>query len=148
MGYPAKVEVDNKYGFIDKTGKEIIGITYDNASYFFNGYAAAMLNEKWGVIDIKGKVIVPFKYDYTDFQSSIIEHQGFDKSTGLLRVAIGEVKWDAGEWYGGKWGFVNKAGKEVIPAQYERAGNFSKGRAKVVLKGKEFYIDKTGKRVN
>lgn len=143
-GFPAIVSLNEKYGFIDKTGKEIIPLKYDAVSGFKQGFTAAQLNAKWGVIDQSGKTIIPFKYDYTDFQSSYVDIGPF--SDGLLRVAIGEVKFN-GEWHGGKWGFVDKTGKEVIPLKYDWTTIFENGKAKVGLNGREFYIDKTGKEV-
>jgi serine/threonine protein kinase len=47
----------------------------------------------------------------------------------------------------GKWGFIDKTGKEVIPLKYDWAGAFSEGLAAVELNGKTYYIDKTGKYV-
>ncbi|MCO5248407.1 MAG: WG repeat-containing protein [Chitinophagales bacterium] len=96
------------------------------------------------MIDQTGKTIIPFKYSYTDFQSGVVDFKPF--SEGLLRVAIGEMKFD-GDWYGGKWGFVDKTGKEIIPLKYDWVENFKNGKAKVGLNGRELYIDKTGKEV-
>ncbi len=47
----------------------------------------------------------------------------------------------------GLWGFVNKKGEEVIPAQYEDANNFSEGLAAVKIDGLYGFIDTTGKMV-
>ena len=46
----AVVEYRGKYGFIDKTGKEIIPIKYDNAEFFSEGLALVKLNNKYGFI--------------------------------------------------------------------------------------------------
>jgi len=45
---------------------------------------------------------------------------------------------------GGKWGFINTKGKEVIPLKYSEIKNFSDGIATVQLGIKWGYIDKTG----
>jgi len=45
---------------------------------------------------------------------------------------------------GGKWGFINTKGKEVIPLKYSEIKNFSDGIAAVQLGIKWGYIDKTG----
>jgi hypothetical protein len=47
----------------------------------------------------------------------------------------------------GKWGFIDTAGKEVIPLKYDVAGWFCEGLAMVILNGKYGFIDKTGKYV-
>jgi hypothetical protein len=45
----------------------------------------------------------------------------------------------------GKFGYVDKTGKTVIEAKYERAGSFSEGFAAVMIDGKTGFIDKSGK---
>lgn len=54
---------DGKYGFFDKTGKEVIPCKYDDALGFSDGFAPVMQNGKWGYIDKTGKEAVPFVYD-------------------------------------------------------------------------------------
>jgi hypothetical protein len=44
-----------------------------------------------------------------------------------------------------KAGFLDKTGKEVIPAQFERVNSFSQGLAAVEVNNKWGFIDKTGK---
>ncbi|MFO1439458.1 MAG: WG repeat-containing protein [Verrucomicrobiaceae bacterium] len=46
---------------------------------------------------------------------------------------------------GGKWGFVDDAGKVVSEVKWEKVGNFVEGLAAVSLAGKWGFIDKTGK---
>lgn len=45
----------------------------------------------------------------------------------------------------GKWGFINTAGKVVIPFKYDEALDFDDDIAEVMQGDKVFYIDKTGK---
>ncbi len=47
----------------------------------------------------------------------------------------------------GKWGYIDKAGKIVIPLKYSSEDEFSEGLAavQVEVEGKWGYIDKTGK---
>lgn len=52
--------------------------------------------------------------------------------------------------YKGKYGLIDKTGKEVVPTKYDLIGEFSEGLANVVLYGKNDlakngFIDKTGK---
>ena len=72
----ARVEKNDKYGFIDKTGKVVIPLEYDDAwnfkeglaQYDFKeGLAKVKKDDKWGRIDTTGKVVVPLKYDDFDF---------------------------------------------------------------------------------
>ena len=112
-----------KYGFIDKTRKEVVECKYDAAERFAEGLAAVKKNGKWGIIDKTGKEVVKCKY------SDVLPF-----SEGLVRV----------ERYG-KWGIIDKTGKEVIECKYELAWPFSEGLAKVKKDGYEFFIDRTGK---
>jgi hypothetical protein len=53
----------DKIGFIDKTGKWIIGPQFEAARDFENGYAAAKNKGKWGIINTKGEWIIKPAYD-------------------------------------------------------------------------------------
>jgi hypothetical protein len=45
---------------------------------------------------------------------------------------------------GGRWGFVDRAGRVVIPPAFERAAPFSEGLASVRLGPRRGYVDRTG----
>ena len=97
----ARVLLNNKLGFIDKTGKEVIPIKYDDASSFSEGLASVSLNYKYGFIDKTGKEVIPIKYDYAE---------GF--SEGLAQVKLNN-----------KWFYINQKGECVkdcnnAPADY------------------------------
>ncbi len=73
------------------------------------------------------------KYDYTD---------SFYEDLAVVRI---------GDWHTGKWGFIDRDGREVIPLKYSYAGWFSEGLADVCIRDggtkKYGFIDKTGKEV-
>ncbi len=131
-GLACVMKEDNgrKFGFIDKSGKEVISCNYDWA-YPFSESVAWVLNsggELFGLIDKSGNEILPYQYKYvTTF------------SEGLAGVSKGD-----------KWGYIDKSGKEVIPCIYEtvswekRFNSFSEGLACVKKEGKYGYIDKSG----
>ena len=121
----AGVELNGKYGFIDKTGREVIPCKYDYVWDFEEGLALVKLNEKWGFVDTTGKEICPIKYDVIG-----------QFKEGLALVELNN-----------KCGFIDKTGKEVIPCKYDYAYSFSEGLAHVVLNNKHGFIDKTGKEV-
>lgn len=87
----AMVKLDKKYGFIDKTGKEVIPIKYDDAESPSEGLAKVKLNDKYGFIDKTGKEVIPIKYDYAE---------GF--SEGLAQVKLNN-----------KWFYINQKGECV-----------------------------------
>ena len=119
----AVVELNDKFGFIDKTGREVIPLIYDNAYSFSNGLAIVALNGKYGFIDETGREVIPFKYDGA---------KAF--SEGFARVLLNN-----------KYGYIDTAGKVVIPFKYDFAYNFFEGFARVVLNDKYGFIDKTGR---
>ena len=61
----ARVKLNNKYGFINKQGVEIIQCQYDWVYSFYEGFAMVKLNNKWGFINQEGKEVIPCKYDDT-----------------------------------------------------------------------------------
>ena len=117
--------LDKKWGYIDKTGKEVIPLKYDFVIGFKDGLTLVKLDGKSGYIDKNGKEVIPVKYDDVNYFSG-----------GLARIELD-----------GKYGYTDKTGKEVIPLKYDGAGDFSEGLAGVELDGKWWYIDKTGKEV-
>ena len=119
----AGVELNGKYGFIDKTGREVIPCKYDYVWDFEEGLAGVELNGSWGVIDKTGREICPCKYDDVG-----------DFNEGFARVILNN-----------KYGFIDKSGREVIPCKYDYSLGFSEGLAQVELNGKQGYIDKSGK---
>jgi len=62
---------DDKTGFVDSTGKEILPFIYDYTTrdpemftgYFIDGLSLIGKDGKWGSIDTTGKIITPLKYD-------------------------------------------------------------------------------------
>ncbi len=45
----------------------------------------------------------------------------------------------------GKWGFIDKTGKVVIPLKYDGVGDFNEGKVDVLLDGKKMWLDKNRK---
>ena len=118
----ALVELNDKWGYIDKIGKEVIPIKYNEVYSFKEGLALVKLNGKWGYIDKLGYEVIQIKYE-----------SAWDFREGLALVANN-----------GKGGYIDKSGKEVIPIKYDWAGSFQNGKAKVRLNGKRGTIDKQG----
>lgn len=63
----ATVQLNDKYGFINKAGKEITEIKYDRWGFFWYNHTYVWLNNKVGVIDTNGKEIIPIAYDDISF---------------------------------------------------------------------------------
>jgi len=60
----AMVRVDDKYGFIDINGKEVIPVIYSNSEFkFYEGLAVVRIGNLYGYIDKNGKEVISCKYD-------------------------------------------------------------------------------------
>lgn len=120
------------FNYVNKSGKLISSITYEDAISFSEGLAAVKKNGKWGFIDNTGKTVIALQYE-----------DALPFSEGLATVK-----------QNGKWGFIDKTGKTVLGFNYESARNFYNNLAPVQLKSGFFskkakwgFIDKTGKTV-
>jgi len=155
----APVKLNGKYGYIDKSGKQLTEFKYDDADGFKKGMARVFLNEKGTYIDTTGKELFPFKYtglwEFTDgiAYAMVDEKWGWIDRTGK-EIVPPTYDWisDFSEGFAkvelnGKFGFVNKTGTVVIPIRYDDAMDFSKGVAVMGLNNKYGFIDKKGKEI-
>jgi len=153
----AKVEINGKYGFINKQGIEIIPLKYDYIKGFSHGLCGVQYNGRWGFIDRTGAVIIPFKYSYVGFFCNdgtvVVELNGVGIIDRSGKTII-PLKYDNADCFSeglawvamnGKYGYIDKSGKIVIPFKYDRTGYFSEGLASVQIDGMRGYIDRTGK---
>lgn len=93
----AAIKLNNRWGYIDKNGKNIIPCMFDSATYFNNGLALVTLNDKYGYINQLGHIVIPLQYDYAD-------HFKY----GVASVVVGK-----------KYGFIDKTGEVIIPIDFE-----------------------------
>ena len=96
---------------------------------------------KYGFIDKTGNYIVEPKYYYDSWNGGTGSF-----SEGFAKVALKEGE-DAEGLPKLKYGYIDKTGAEVIPLQYEDAGDFQNGLAKVKKDGKWGYINTKGETV-
>jgi hypothetical protein len=117
-----------KYGYINEDGIEVIKCKYDNADSFSEGLAKVgkgdWLDRVYGFINEKGEEIIPLKHDTIE---SVKE--------GLICVYSDSNS---------KYGYLDKKGNVKIPFQFDSAGDFINGFAKVKIEGKWGYIDYNG----
>lgn len=111
-----------KWGYIDKTGTQVIDCQFEDAWIFSEKLAPVRVNGKWGYVDPSGNVAIEPAYDYA-----------WPFSEGKGRVMAGQ-----------KHGFVDTSGKLVIEAKYDVAWEFSKGLARVGVGNGEGYIKHDG----
>jgi hypothetical protein len=159
----ARVEVDGKTRFIDKTGKDAFRPIFDTAYSFSDGLAVAYQSGKdYGFIDKTGAwaILPAFRHaesfseglalvaTYRDGQrvASYIDKTGRVvvelKSDGRARSFHDEL---AAYEAGGKWGFIDRTGRVLAEPRFTRIRDVADGMAAVQLDDKWGFVDKTGR---
>ena len=119
----ACVHLNDKYGFADLNGEEVISLIYDYADDFSEGLALVMIGDEYGFIDKEGKVVIPFNnYEWCEAFSE-----------GLASFSVF-----------GKYGFINKKGESEIAAIYDTVEQFEQGVSIASVDNKYGVIDKKG----
>jgi hypothetical protein len=168
--YLIPVNVSGNWGFIDRSGKEITPLKYDEIELQSYRLFACRIGSKWGIVDLFGKEITSFVYDkiqtYDITLSSFPEKRiveiavlqneqwGFLDTTGKVSITP-KYKFDeiqpfqeglAAVKREGYWGYINKEGKMVVPAEYDEVtGFFYNGRTGVSRNEKWGIVDKRGR---
>ncbi len=126
--------MDNQgyWGFINNSGKEVIGIEYDWVGRFTEGRAAVCKNGKCGYVNEKGVTVIPLLYtDAHDFRNGVATVQDTNR----------------------KWGLVNNMGEFIFDCKYNRPVAFSEGMCPQyeddAMSGREhwFFMDTLGDKV-
>ena len=63
--------IEDKWGYVDTEGNELIPPTYAEAKSFSNGLAAVSDGERWGVIDASGKLVIDYTFFGADYFNSM-----------------------------------------------------------------------------
>ncbi len=165
----AAVKLNDKWFFIDKTGK-ISDKSFDDANSFKGNFAFVKKDEKSFLIDKDYKILKDLKYDYNplSFQNFSNDYTIIEKLTkpSILIDKTGKVIIDESRLYSkiypvqsglfrfmknihgeNLFGFINQEGKETILPQYEIATNFYEEIASVKTKEGWTIINKNGKTV-
>jgi len=120
---------------IDRNEKvlfEVVGI--DNGpDYVKDGLFRIKKNEKIGFANMNGEIVIMPKFD-----------SAMPFSNGFSAVCIGGksvVEYEHTKNIGGKWGFINKSGKLVVPLIYDQAWSVKDGKALVEKNKEKITID-------
>jgi len=129
-GWPKPVKINGKAGAINRKNQLVIQATYRFLDCFYNGLAVVSdaAGETYGIIDSTGKTVIPV---------GIYQSLSSEFNNGLALAKKNDL-----------WGFINKAGKEVIPFVYEDAFPFQQGRAEVTKGYEQVYINTKGEVVD
>ena len=121
----AKVELNNKWNFIDTNGNLLSKQWFDYISYFENGFAKVMLNNKYNFIDVNcnllskqwfyivydfneydiSKVKLNNKWNFIDTNGNLLSQQWFDNIFSFNKNGIAQVELNR------KWNLIDKNGK-------------------------------------
>lgn len=115
----------DKSGLVDlATGKIITAADYKMGAYDYDwGLIKFRKDNKKGMMDSTGKELFYDAFD--DFSAGFLENRAWVTKQG-------------------KYGFIDKTGTLVIPAQYDVVNGFSEGLAKVKINGKCGFINTRG----
>lgn len=141
------VSVNDKRGYIDRSGNILIVPQFDGASDFSEGLAVIATDKNGyaeGYIDENGKVVIEPRFD-----------NAREFSEGLAAVGF-EDKWriiDGEKTYVGsiihksyKWGYIDKTGQYIVEPKYSMAHDFSEGLAVVQQSNDKYvFLDRKGK---
>jgi WG containing repeat len=138
------VNKNKKYGYIDRQGRLAIALKFDHVTNFSEGLAIVRTTDKTGQNAI-GCIDRQGRYTFLP-QTAIDDIHDFREGLAAAR----DVRTN-------RYGFIDRAGKFVIPPNFDQVitselplgqfmvPGFSEGAAIVKYAGKQTIIDKTGK---
>lgn len=125
----AVVSVNGRYGLINHGGNYVVEPIYDSISDFSEGRAQVIDNDGFKIINTSGKVLTSKAYSFIG---------SFENGRALFGEALGDGQY--------LYGFLDRQGKEVVPAEFLTANEFQDDKAVVQLPSKEYaLINKNGK---
>jgi hypothetical protein len=163
---------DNKVGFIDKTGKLVIGFDRLPAEAwvgnFSEGFAPICFSDKppsiysmhCGYMDETGKIVIPPRFVLSGQFSEGLAWIRTETLVGFINQ-LGNVAFELPDSFSmgfhdglaavrtqTGWGFIDKTGRFINPKRYEQAESFSDGLAAVAegrwKEAKYGFINKSG----
>jgi hypothetical protein len=128
----AKVSRDDKWGYINLKGEEIIPLHFDEVGDFEYGLVPVKnFNNKWGYFNAQGQPAVPFEFDAVSGiwrdNLSAVQLQVLQKGSPVY-----------------KWGYVNPSGETVIKPGFDNVTEFRYGLAKVEVNQRWGLINTAG----
>ena len=122
------VQRNGKYGFLDRTGREVVPCIYDETGVYVLARTLVRIGDRYGIIDTAGRYVLPLEYENTSYTGE--KYMYYD--------SLALVEKD------GKLGYVDLDGNLVIPFYFDKAYQFSEGLASVRHNGRWGYIDTHG----
>jgi hypothetical protein len=151
----SKVKKNNKIGYVNKDGVEIIKPQYDEGLTYNEGYTAVRLGSKWLFLDSTGKSITAAIFDdalgFSNGIAAVAKNNlyGFINTAGEIIIPLAFANAHSfteglapAANAKGYWGYIDEKGNWAITAMYDYTDNFTNGEARVIKGNKVFYIDK------
>ncbi len=157
----AAVKKQNKWGFVDREGRVVIEPVHDSVTPFAEGLAGYQVppdlgnnsGDVWscaprrGFIDRSGNVVIPAEWTQADGfrEGRAVVCTGWTMKPDPLVAGAERIA-------AFKYGSIDRAGRLLIPGDYNGFHSFSEGLAVVWLGSSPYrmrsgYIDKSGERV-
>lgn len=121
----AVVEIDNLYGIINENQNYIVKHKYGFISDFSEERAIVIDNERFNIINEKGEELIPKTENYSyigNFKEGRAQYGVIDSNKGYL------------------YGYLDREGRVIIPAEYEYGNDFYEGKAVVRIKENEYAL--------
>lgn len=151
------VQVNGKWGYIDRSGTLIVPPQFEAAEPFAEGLGVVKRLGRYGAVQSDGTMAIqPIFSKLHPPSEGLLAYQesgrwGFLSSSGrkVIETRFEEVRpiheGLARVKSGGKYGFIDRHGNLVIPPRFPIVDDFSNGRAWISDDGKKRgYIDNTG----
>lgn len=156
----APVKVEGRWGFIDRQGTFIVKPSFDDAEALRDGRARVKVGESWGFVDKAGALVIPARFSHAAH---------FSEGLARVRVENGRIAYvdrdgkvvidplegvaEAGDFRDGRslvrvktrWGYIDRTGRQVLPAVHEAGTPFDAGVAAVQHGGKWLVIGVDGR---
>ncbi len=115
------IELEEKYGYIDKTGKLIIPYKFKAVEPFNDGVALVYNKERnpWGGVYYNSAI------GYIDKTGEIVQ-EPYEIVQSIWVPRFSEGLANVEDPKTGKYGYIDRTGKLVIPYQFDVAGEFGK----------------------
>ena len=122
---------------IDKSDKKLFTVLlFDNGPDYVEDGLFRIVDDSTGLIgfaDMNGKIIIPPHFfevrPFSEGFAAFNEDGKFEELDEEHTIITG-----------GKWGYIDKTGKEVFPAIFDKASSFEEGKAEVQIGEYVFYL--------
>jgi hypothetical protein len=151
----SRVKVADYYGLVQKNGKWLVPIRYEN-EFVFDKFDKAIVreNQRWGMIDKGGNIVIPTIYQekiqFNNKELACVRNNGkygivnYDGKVIIPTIYDTYIYSDYEFWTvqkNGQFGMIDKSGKIVIPIEYEKVFPYLDDLALVKKGGKWGYIN-------